>query len=169
MGLLYHIAERRVTIVSKGTWLVMPVVEHCVRLYANDFRENRSRGRIEGGWTTVGYVLWPDKINLVWARRAQVVRRVRLPLTCPNGGWVRWWLCPTCGRKTPTLFLAPGGSGFACRHCLRLTYALWKCSNRYRWPRDAGLWLRQFMRRAGEVRERAAGDGKGEAGGRCCD
>jgi len=75
----------------------MPVMENCVRLYANDFRENRCRGRLQGGWTTVGYVLWPDKINLVWARRAQVVQRVRLPLTCPNGGWGRGGLCPTCG------------------------------------------------------------------------
>ncbi|GFN22171.1 hypothetical protein [Thermanaeromonas sp. C210] len=147
----------------------MPVMENCVKLYANTFREHHSRGRIEGGWTTVGYVLWPDKVNLVWARRAQVVRRVRLPLTCPNGGWVRWWLCPTCGRQTPTLYLPPGAIAFACRHCLKLTYGLWKRNGYYRWPKDAGLWLKQFMRRAGEVQRHAAGDGKGEAGGRCCD
>lgn len=37
----------------------------------------------------------------------------------------RWWFrCPAvgCGRRVRKLYLAPGGTYFACRHCYGLTY-----------------------------------------------
>ncbi len=46
-----------------------------------------------------------------------------------NFGSVRYWfLCPLstngvyCGRRVGTLYLAPGGKYFGCRHCYKLSY-----------------------------------------------
>lgn len=111
-----------------------------------------------------GVTATPRAIGIVSGNLAQRIERVKLPYggNAP-GGFALWFRCPTCGRKTPTLFLAPGEPGFACRHCLKLTYGAWKRNGYYRWPKDAGLWLRQLMRRASGVRRNVARNGKGEA------
>jgi hypothetical protein len=47
---------------------------------------------------------------------------------CHYGGVRYWFICPLstngvyCGRRVGTLFLAPGGRYFGCRHCYDLFY-----------------------------------------------
>ncbi|MHC4570795.1 MAG: hypothetical protein ACYS0C_01790 [Planctomycetota bacterium] len=55
--------------------------------------------------------------------------KVSLTTTPCNFGGVRYWfICPLylngvyCGRRVGTLYLAPGGNYFGCRHCYNLSY-----------------------------------------------
>jgi hypothetical protein len=51
--------------------------------------------------------------------------RVQLETTPLHFGGERWWFrCPDagCGRRVRKLYLAPGGTYFACRYCYHLTY-----------------------------------------------
>lgn len=51
-------------------------------------------------------------------------RSQHVPLTrtaCQLGGDRPWFLCPRCGRRVAVLYLR--ASGFACRHCQKVTYA----------------------------------------------
>ncbi len=55
--------------------------------------------------------------------------KVQLTTTpCRYGGVRYWFICPLningvyCGRRVGTLFLAPGGRYFGCRHCYNLSY-----------------------------------------------
>ena len=41
---------------------------------------------------------------------------------CYFGGVRYWFLCPSCSKRVGTLYLAPGGGCFKCRHCNNLTY-----------------------------------------------
>ena len=47
---------------------------------------------------------------------------------CHFGGVRYWFICPLslngvyCGRRVGTLYLAPGGKFFGCRHCYNLSY-----------------------------------------------
>jgi hypothetical protein len=47
---------------------------------------------------------------------------------CNFNGKRYWFICPLsrngvyCGRRVGTLFLAPGGNYFGCRHCYNLSY-----------------------------------------------
>jgi len=47
---------------------------------------------------------------------------------CNFGGVRYWFICPLsingvlCGRRVGTLYLAPGGKYFGCRHCYNLSY-----------------------------------------------
>jgi len=103
-----------------------------------------------------GITASPKAVGVVSGRKlAQRIERVKLPYggNAP-GGFVLWFRCPTCGRKTPTLYLPPRGDGFACQKCLRLGYAAWKRNGYYRWPKGAEAWLKQFVRRAEEVLKR---------------
>jgi len=38
------------------------------------------------------------------------------------GGYLRWFLCPGCGRRVGKLYLPAGKYAFLCRHCHRLAY-----------------------------------------------
>lgn len=56
---------------------------------------------------------------------------VRFGMTrLPSGGMRRWFLCPTCARRTTLLYLPRAEAWFGCRPCHRL---------RYRSQRRAGL------------------------------
>jgi len=55
--------------------------------------------------------------------------KIRLATTqCHFGGVRYWFICPLnrngvyCGRRVGTLYLAPGGHYFGCRHCYNLSY-----------------------------------------------
>jgi hypothetical protein len=51
--------------------------------------------------------------------------RVRLTTTPLHFGGEQWWMrCPVigCGRRVRKLYLPPGATYFACRHCYDLTY-----------------------------------------------
>lgn len=56
--------------------------------------------------------------------------------SCHFGGYRYWFICPIsvdgryCGRRVGKLFLAPGSSYFACRHCHDLTYRSSQESNK---------------------------------------
>lgn len=40
-----------------------------------------------------------------------------------NFGGIRYWLgCPSCGKRSGVLYLAPGTAYFKCRHCNNLSY-----------------------------------------------
>lgn len=70
-----------------------------------------------------------DRMSFVWRRKcgADIFQRFEIMLEhtpCFFGGCRTWFLCPTprCGRRVAVLYL--GGTGiFACRHCLKLSYA----------------------------------------------
>ena len=80
---------------------------------------------------SVGYELQTEA-GAAWLRLHYTVRgdtpvdyRVRLDTTPVHFGGERWWfLCPAvrCGRRGRKLYLGPGGTHFACRHCYNLTY-----------------------------------------------
>jgi hypothetical protein len=83
---------------------------------------------------SVGYELQTceNGDGAMWFRLHYTVRgdtpvdyRVRLNTTPVHfGGERSWFLCPAvgCGRRVRKLYLAPGGTYFACRHCYNLTY-----------------------------------------------
>jgi hypothetical protein len=48
---------------------------------------------------------------------------IELQTTKPRFGGVRWWGRCSCGRRVAKLYLPPGATRFACRHCHGLTYA----------------------------------------------
>lgn len=71
------------------------------------------------GWAWVGYILGPE--------REQIVTRIAIQTTRPNFGGLRWWFtCPMirsgrpCGGLVRKLYLDQ--TYFACRICSRLTY-----------------------------------------------
>jgi hypothetical protein len=61
---------------------------------------------------------------------------------CNFGGLRYWFVCPLytngiyCGRRVGTLYLAPGGKYFGCRHCYNLSY---ESRNESRLGRPGGL------------------------------
>ena len=119
-------------------------VEDCRSLDPADLRRFGilRRGAWQSGgltWTnaageeraSVGYELQTEA-GAAWFRLHYTVRgdtpvdyRVQLDTTPVHFGGERWWfLCPAvgCGRRVRKLYLAPGGTYFACRHCYNLTY-----------------------------------------------
>ena len=38
------------------------------------------------------------------------------------GGFLRWFMCPGCGRRVGKLYLPVGRCAFLCRHCYNLGY-----------------------------------------------
>jgi hypothetical protein len=85
----------------------------------------------------VGYTVHPDHnrgLILVLQYRItgtgdQIDLPIRLEITRPNLGGVRWWgRCPlvvsnvACNMRVCKLYLPPGGRYFGCRHCHQLTY-----------------------------------------------
>jgi hypothetical protein len=128
-------------------------VEDCLSLDANRWMRDGilqagvcRRGSWEwtyrgGGGFTVNYDLdtrdlsWPSVrlwYSWVW-RPAQETQsadyRVRLTVTRPHFGGLRWWfVCPltvnnrTCNRRVGKLYLPPQARYFGCRHCHDLTY-----------------------------------------------
>ncbi|MGI9862666.1 hypothetical protein SDD30_14905 [Moorella naiadis] len=95
----------------------------------------------------------PECVGLLWGPgMGQAVERVKLPYKGnAHGGYIRWFLCPICGRKTPRLYLPPEGDGFACRKCLALAYRAWKESGKVRQPRKPEGWFKWFSRQAAKV------------------
>ncbi len=133
----------------------MLTVEQCTKLKASSI-PYRGMARLVLGGRGFGINATPQAVSIVSGRLAQRIGRIKLPYGGrAHGGFTLWFLCPTCGRKTPTLYLPPGGKGFACRYCLRLTYAQWRRNGYNRWPKSAGLWLVHFARRAARVLERS--------------
>ncbi|MHC4855681.1 MAG: hypothetical protein ACYS72_04690 [Planctomycetota bacterium] len=68
------------------------------------------------------------------------VTRQVIPITttpCHFGGVRHWFLCPAsvdgvlCENRVGKLYLPPGGSVFACRHCYDLTYESCQKSHKY--------------------------------------
>ena len=69
--------------------------------------------------------------------------RIRLAVTVPTGGGIRWWFQCSCGRRCAKLYLPPGETGFRCRLCHRLTYATQRMSTTRRLRyRSEKLWAR---------------------------
>jgi hypothetical protein len=84
-----------------------------------------------GGKVTdsVGYTLMftdaAPELTLFYSNSVQGKRFTRIELTTSgcNFGGVRWWFqCPNCRRRCGAVYLPPGASRFACRHCHELTY-----------------------------------------------
>ncbi|SHF84968.1 hypothetical protein SAMN02746089_02659 [Caldanaerobius fijiensis DSM 17918] len=129
----------------------MPTVEQCTVLKAWQI-PNRGMTKIGG----LGINATPEAVSIVSKRFGQRIERIKLPYGGnAKGGFTLWLKCPTCGRKTHTLYLPPRGSAFACRRCLGLTYSAWKRNGYVRFPKDAGLWLTQFVKKAKGVLKNA--------------
>ena len=107
---------RRLGILRRGVW-------HSGRLtWKNSAGEERA---------SVGYQ-FQTEAGAAWLRLYYTVRgdtpvdyRVQLDTTPVHFGGGRWWfLCPAvgCGRRVRKLYIGPGGTHFACRHCYNLTY-----------------------------------------------
>jgi hypothetical protein len=137
------------------------LVEDCRSLDINRLaREGvvRANARSSGNWrwshqgvevASVGYeadttesVSGTLRLRYTVKRRAEVqdlhypISLVTTPL--PSGGRRWWFLCPAsrnggpaCGRRVGKLYLPPGGTVFACRHCHRLAYTS---------SRESGKW-----------------------------
>ncbi|MGB9792995.1 MAG: hypothetical protein ACPLTR_10540 [Thermacetogeniaceae bacterium] len=133
----------------------MPVAEECLRLSA--FRIPKyGRLRLEGNGRVVGIYATPRRLAIVSEGVAFTVERVKVDYGGRSrGGHSRWLICPSCHRLTWALFSPGRQQEFRCRRCLKLTYTLWKRNGYYRWPKDAGLWLSHFTRRAAKVLERS--------------
>jgi hypothetical protein len=72
-------------------------------------------------WVRLYYTFTASQVNIDY--------RVRLQITFPNFGGLRWWfICSlsvnggACQRRVSKLYLPPGGRYFGCRHCYDLTY-----------------------------------------------
>ncbi|KYH31135.1 hypothetical protein [Neomoorella mulderi] len=116
-------------------------------------RRNGTESLTTGG-VRVGLRIWPNFVNAVWCingkRYAQAIKRVRLPYR--RGGFATRFECPTCGKVTTVLFLAPGPGKFVCRDCARATrYRAWKETGRTRQPKKADNWLKWFSRQATKI------------------
>lgn len=133
----------------------MLTVEQCIKLKAGDI-PHRGKIKVVSDGRVLGVNATPEAVSIVSGKLAQRVERVKLPYggNAP-GGFTLWFKCPTCGRKTHTLYLPPGGNAFACRRCLGLTYSAWKRNGYTRFPKDAGLWLAQFVKKAKGVLKNA--------------
>src|SRR5690349_17103381 len=113
-------------------------VEECLVLSANQMmREGTLRQGIlkSGGWSwvnsytqeqasSIGYEVDATKLHSSWLRlhyvltnsKGRVDYKIRLTLTRPNFGGLRWWfMCPLsvngrmCNRRVAKIYLPPGG------------------------------------------------------------
>ena len=80
----------------------------------------------------------PLTLELNYFRNSESVTQ-RIPIVwtdMPKGGKRPWFICPVskngiyCGRRVGKLFLSPGGTYFACRHCYNLAYESQQWQNR---------------------------------------
>ncbi len=120
-----------------------PVVEDCITI---DLAQLMRLGAVLDGHAVRGALDWqqdgqdvasvafrldlrqPERAALVLAFRLgsdgqAVAQRIGLAFTVPQFGGRRWWLiCPVTGERVRCLHLAPGGTRFASRRALGLSY-----------------------------------------------
>lgn len=113
-------------------WLVK--AEHCRSI---DVRRFAALGVLKpGSWgwewrdpetkaqrASIGVLTASTGLRLQYALNGEPMSQ-HVPLArtaCGFGGDRPWFLCPRCGRRVAVLYLR--ASGFACRHCQRVTYA----------------------------------------------
>ena len=78
----------------------------------------------------IGFLVWPDgpmqlvyKVTDADGREFAYDYKVSLDTTpCNYGGHRRWFLCPSCQRRSRILYMPPNSRLFACRVCHNLTY-----------------------------------------------
>lgn len=113
-------------------WLVK--AEHCRSI---DVRRFAALGVLKpGSWgwewrdpetmeqrASIGVLAASTGLRLHYALNGEPMSQdVSLTRTgCGFGGDRPWFLCPRCGRRVAVLYMR--ASGFACRHCQKVTYA----------------------------------------------
>ena len=97
-------------------------------------RENLLRPGVTTAWAwtdsetgerlaSIGFSVADDAVTLFYSLNGRPMRHT-VPLErtpCHYGGSRPWFNCPRCWRRVAVLYLR--SSGFACRHCQRVTYA----------------------------------------------
>lgn len=90
------------------------------------------------------------EIGGVWSQQVEIVS------TPGNlGGRLRWFLCPSCGRRVAKLYLPSNSYFFLCRHCHGLEYrqqALREFRNAPEKPDKGIRWARVEKRRRDKLK-----------------
>ena len=109
--------------------------EHCRSIDVRRVeRENLLRAGVTTAWAwtdsetgerlaSIGFSVTDDAVLLFYNLNDKPTRQT-VPLErtpCHYGGSRPWFNCPRCRRRVAVLYLR--ASGFACRHCQRVTYA----------------------------------------------
>ena len=83
-----------------------------------------------------------------------IMGNTKIDAAIPNdfGGVRYWFVCPGCGRRMGTLYLAGSSTTFLCRQCSNLTY---ESRNEPHWARYSG-WERLMILniKAGQLRRK---------------